>query len=358
MSMGVRKGLLLLVAFQAVMTAPAVAEPLGKWALDEGSGQVVADATSGGHDGVLGELERPDDNDPSWVPGRFGSALRFDADSDLFVSIRNPSALLPAQVTVEAWVRRLGSPGRWRYVLSSGATECLAAPYGLYSGFDGGLAFYISDGEGYALSPEARTGEVWDGGWHYAVGTYDGQRLRLYLDGREVGAGIPTTLTIGYGPAATGVFIGTYHGSCSRPFTGDIDEVAVHAGALTPERIAATSGRAQSTPIPPQWPPVSGPPAIRNDRGAGGCLTVEARPRRLTARRRTWVRIIVQRGGEPAAGRRVALRGAGVSRTIGTGRKGRARLVVRASRRGRLRLKAIGIPPNCPGKTLRVAQSG
>jgi hypothetical protein len=355
---GLHLGLLLLMAAQAAGAGSAAAEPIGTWPLDEGAGQLTADATGRGHDGWLGQVEQPDEHDPAWVPGRFGHALRFDAGQDLFVSIRNPATLTPARVTVEAWVRRLGTPGRWRYVFSSGANECVAAPYGLYSGFDGGLSFYVSRGAEYVRSPEAPPAGVWDGGWHHAVGTFDGTHVRLYLDGLEVASGTPTTLTIGYGPTASGVFIGTYQGSCSRPFTGDIDEVTVHGRALSPQEVAAAAARQAAQPRPPQVPPMAGPPAQRKLTGAQSrrCPTIEVRPRRITAERRSPVLLIARRGQRPAAGLRVAIHGIGLKRTVRTGPTGRVRFVVRAARHGRLRLRALGAPTRCPRQFLKVAR--
>ena len=64
--------------------------------------------------------------------------------------------LEPQQIAVDAWVRRAGSPGRWRYVLSKGSLECDRSAYGLYSGFGGGMAFYVSSQSQYTISPEVR----------------------------------------------------------------------------------------------------------------------------------------------------------------------------------------------------------
>ena len=48
-------------------TVPA---PVAHWNLDEGAGEMAADSTGNGYDGVvLG--------DPNWVPGVFGSAWEF-----------------------------------------------------------------------------------------------------------------------------------------------------------------------------------------------------------------------------------------------------------------------------------------
>ena len=353
--------MLLLIGVLMAFTTPAVAAPVAHWALDEQTGQMAADSTGNGHHGWLGERPQPDGHDPAWVSGRFGSALRFDAHQDLYVSIASGPALVRPRITVEAWVRRLGTPGRWRYVFASGATECHAAPYGMYSGFTAGLAFYVSDRAGYVVSPEAAPSTVWDGAWHHTAGTYDGQSVRLYVDGTQIGNGTPTMLTIGSGAATAPALIGTYRGSCSLHFTGDVDEVVVHGQSLSPEQIALAASRAGEAP--PQDPPVSGPPAGGEPRGPGGsnppppsCPTVRGRPRTITAGTRTSVTVMVRRRGRPAAGRRVTIRGLGVTRTVRTGRRGRARLVVRASRHGRLRLKALGYSKRCPSGVVTVTR--
>ena len=102
--------------------------------------------------------------------------------------------------------------------------------YALYTYVDGGLVFFISDGVNAPfLSPDAGTG-IWDGGWHVVVGTYDGSTVRLYVDGRQVGTGTQSTITIQYGlPDSNQFAIGDYLGPCPTPlgFVGDMLGVAV-----------------------------------------------------------------------------------------------------------------------------------
>ena len=60
----------------------------------------------------------------------------------------------------------------------------MASSYALYTGSNGGLRFYVSDGgAGASLSPAAGP-ELWDGQWHAVAGTFDGQTVRFYLDGQ------------------------------------------------------------------------------------------------------------------------------------------------------------------------------
>jgi hypothetical protein len=343
-----------LAVVAAAIPSSASAETLAQWPLDEGSGQTTADASGHGHDGRLGLSGAIDSHDPDWVAGRFGNALRFDGDSNDFVTIKAPTTLRPARITVQAWVRRLGSPGSWRYIVSSGASACDSAPYGLYSGFGGGLAFYVSDKNRYVLSGEAPASAVWDGNWHFVGGTYDGQRVRLYVDGAQVGSGTPGALGIHYGGSVANVFIGTYRGSCDLPFTGDIDDIAINDRALTPGQIAGAASRSAKLPAPPQPAPVAGPPPDKPADSARGCPRVGVNPKRLVARLRTSLRISVRKSGRAAVGVRVTVRGSGVSRRARTGRKGLVRVSVRPRRRGRVRVTPRGLPRRCTPEYVRV----
>jgi len=221
------------------LTAATVAAPseagtyrlAGLWLFNEGSGQAARDWSSNGNTGQLGSSPVADANDPAWValPRLFllkRAALRFDGDD--FVKVADAPSLEPDGVTVVARVRATGSPGAFRYVASKGALSCQTASYGLYTGIDGGLRFYISDGDSYELSPDAGTG-LWDGAWHTVVGAYDGTRVRLFVDGESLGE-TPSTLAIRYGmPSDDNFYVGDYGGPCSNPlgFVGDVDGVAV-----------------------------------------------------------------------------------------------------------------------------------
>jgi concanavalin A-like lectin/glucanase superfamily protein len=212
-------------------TAGAAGFPLvGWWPMNEGSGQVVHDYSGHRNNGQLGETPGADDHDPSWIPGVFaGSALRFGGDD--YVQIPDSTSLEPSKLTVAAWVRGTSSPGPFRYVVAKGATDCASGSYGLYTGDNGGLAFYIGDGtQTYSRSPQAPA-SVWDGKWHHVAGTFDGTTVRLFVDGQQVGSGTPAINALSYAPAGGG-FIGDFHGSCDLYLVGDVDGVQVWSQAL------------------------------------------------------------------------------------------------------------------------------
>jgi hypothetical protein len=336
--------------------APASAEPslLAKWTLDEGAGQVAGDSSGHGNSGQLGESADPDGADPDWIPGHdSGTALAFDGSS--YVTVPDTGLLEPPRLAVDAWVRRSGSPGRWRYVLSKGSLGCDRSAYGLYSGWSGGMAFYVSSASEYTISPEVSAAIVWDGAWHHVIGSYDGDRVRLWIDGNQVGAGTPVSMAIAYTSGSRGIYIGSYRGSCDLGFRGAIDDVAVWD-----ERPgAATTG--------PVIDPVADTPTHIAIAGAAGgvsdptktqpraCLRVTVSRRTIPVRRKTRLVATVRRDGRRVAGVRVVVSGKGVT-TITSARtngKGTTKISVRARKAGSLKVNVRGQKAGCPAPTVR-----
>jgi hypothetical protein len=236
------------------------------------------DISDGNNDGsLIGNI--------GFIPGMVDEAFTISGLVPGYVQALNSSPLLePDNVTVDAWVRADGTPGQFRYIVAKGAEGCLAASYGLYTGFDSGLLFYIFDSAAYdgtvfdatvfAVSPAATAADVWDGAWHHVAGTYDGSNVRLYLDGTEVGGGTPSGIAIGYGLSTdSDLVIGNYldGGTCSTPtpfsFIGDIDEVELFNVALSAADIGAiynagSEGKCKSIQVAIDIKPGSDPNSI------------------------------------------------------------------------------------------------
>ena len=227
-------GAILAIALAAPAASFAGGPLAGWWPMNEGRGQTVHDWSGNGNHGTLGSTPGVDADDPTWTQGMFGAgrALAFDGE-DIVTIPRDPS-LEPKRLTVSSWVRAPQSPGAFRYIVAKGSEACLAASYGLYTGRDGGLAFYVFDGTQYYVSPAAPP-TLWDGAWHNAAGTFDGSKVRLFVDGRQVGTGtpVPAETTIAY-PLADGTGgIGGYPGdACALTLQGDIDTVRIWNQAL------------------------------------------------------------------------------------------------------------------------------
>jgi hypothetical protein len=207
----------------------------GWWPLNEGSGQIVHDYSGNNNNGYLGSTNQPDANDPSWIKGVFaGSALNFGGDD--WVTIPDSSSLEPANLTVAAWVRNNGSPGNNMYVLSKGSFQCNYASYGLYTGDNGGIAFYVG-GQSTFYKTAQGAPSIWDGSWHHVAGTFDGRYARLYVDGQLIGSPTPVPEPINYNIDGGGL-VGSY-GACngSLSLNGDIDGVQIWSQALPVDTI-------------------------------------------------------------------------------------------------------------------------
>ena len=344
---------LLVLAAVGCSAAPASAAPVvdAHWSFDEGFGQVAADAGPNGLTGRLGSSDGADAADPAWTAGHAGgSALAFAGGQ--YVAVPDSPALEPAHVTVDAWVRRSGSPGIWRYVVSKGAVGCDRSAYGLYSGWAGGMSFYVSGTTHYTLSPEAPAAVVWDGAWHHVVGAYDGARVRLWIDGAQVGDGTATTMPIAYGVGSKGLYLGTYRGSCELGFKGDIDDVQIFGEGAQPDPgepvIQPTPGTPTHLTIPG-----AGGPSQQSSTAPRACLRVSLDRRTVPLHKRTRVVATVRRGKRGVVGAHVIVRGAGVTATGKTNRKGRAGINVRARKPGRLTVRVRGEKAGCAAQTVR-----
>lgn len=225
---------------------------VGEWPLNEGVGTQAADISGSGNNGTLS-------GGATWVNDGSGSALSFDGVSGQVKVPNNPSLEPASGVTVQAWVKHTGSPGQYRYVLAKGATGCIAASYGLYTGPNGGLEFYVSRDRGTVYARSSDAGQaVWDGRWHLVVGTFDGDVIRLFVDGAEVGSGITYPGSLEYLlPASNDLYIGSYPGCDQHEFLGFIDDAMVWNRALTPQEVEGVLPEQGSGANPPLSPPAS-----------------------------------------------------------------------------------------------------
>lgn len=107
------------------------------------------------------------------VAGRTGKAMR-----NGFIAFPDSPALdiTGKQVTVEAWVLPRQSSGHGP-VAGKGDFQYMLKTTG-----DGQLEFFIHDGTWITVRcPQPAD---WTGKWHHVAGSYDGEHLRLYLDGK------------------------------------------------------------------------------------------------------------------------------------------------------------------------------
>jgi hypothetical protein len=165
--------------------------------------------------------------------------------SGALVDVSQNASLEPAsQITVQAWVRNTGSPGNYKYIITKALTSGVAS-YALYTSGSGGAAFYIYLAAGALVVSPVASASIWDGNWHQLTGVYDGEFVRLYVDGQQVGSGTDTLSggAIDYAAqAANGDFIiGDYDSIPSaRNYGGAIDEIKVFGYGMSDANVEDT----------------------------------------------------------------------------------------------------------------------
>jgi len=226
--------------------SPLFAKPVGIWLFDENKGDSVKDATG---------LNKDDGKFVGGVKwdnaGKIGSAVRFDGATG-HIEIPDPqNRLTPPKITLMAWVR----------MDDVGGTHSILEQYD-WAGAFGCHAFRTTGGQLQLWVIWGPAGDNVVGGslkadtWHHVAGTYDGQNIRLFIDGKMVAekAGAKRDLA----PSTKTLSIGVRGDTKDvHWFKGLIDEAAIFDEPLTEKQIAAIANdsgglRAQFLAVSPQ----------------------------------------------------------------------------------------------------------
>ena len=232
--------------------------PVGYWRLGEPAGPIAVDET-GDHDGVYsGTIEF---GRPGALAGENDTSVGLDGTGGVATVAHHP-ALTPALLTVEVWIRPDPTAGIYDAVLTKSSDTNWVDGYGLYYSGAGEITFYVNNYSSSSVSAPIAFDQ-----WQHVVGTYDGNDLRLYLDGalvssRQLGAPIAHV--------TANLLLLQGEGSTSWAWTGELDEIAVYGTVLSAQRVAAhyMAGVGSSGP--------GGLGVLANDRDADGdSLTAE-----------------------------------------------------------------------------------
>ena len=196
---------------------------VGAWLFDENRGGTAKDASGNGHDGkIIGA---------KWVQGKIGTALEFNGNGNI-VEIPHHADFDLTEYTASAWIKTEPT-GKWQTVLGKEPVAGNPRNYGVYVAGDTKL-----------LGVNYTTGGAWktafsktvaaDGKWHHVAATYDGKKLRAYMDGVIEGE---TATEIPPDHNTEPVRIGRWGNPRGDYWEGVLDEVAVFSQALTEDEI-------------------------------------------------------------------------------------------------------------------------
>ncbi len=218
------------------------------WPLDESFGQTTTDIV-GPNDGRL--------RGPIHSTGFVGNALSFDGIDDSVSHALDPSLDITDEITLDAWIFPTAIKTQW--VIRKGGGF---VPYGLFLTGTNDLGFIVGVG---GVPPQARSSGYPINTWFHMAGTYDGNTMKLYVDGALV-----STVSIS-GPIDVrrdaDLLIGTRLSIPSNTFQGLIDEVEIFDRALSQSEIqgifnAGSHGKCKALQVDLDVKPGSDPNSI------------------------------------------------------------------------------------------------
>ena len=183
-----------------------------------------ADDIVGGNHGTLW-------HDTTFAPGKVGEAFSFDGEDGKGDTVRAAGTGIDdlQELTIDAWVKlNSRDEDQERFVTLTGEKAVLR-----HDGQNslGQLHFYMRFDQ-HDDYHHIRVNDVLGVGiWYHVAGTYDGNVMRLYLDGVEVGS-LAVTGTVYTGSAVE-------LSSEAEPMNGLLDEVEIFSRALSADEISA-----------------------------------------------------------------------------------------------------------------------
>jgi len=166
---------------------------------------------------------------PSYVSGVFGQAISLDGAGD-YVDCGNDSVFdITDEITIAAWVNINTVPGDWTAIVAKGDSAWRLSTN------EGEYRFHFAICGSPWVNLVGGSIEVASGEWHHVCGTYDGEMIRLYVDGvldanKVCTDEIPTN--------SYNVYIGENSETTGRCWDGLIDDVAIFGHALNANEIA------------------------------------------------------------------------------------------------------------------------
>lgn len=152
------------------------------WPLDDGAGDKARDISPSGLAGTLV-------NGAGWVRDGERAVLRLEDSKRQFVDMGSPPELdLAGPLTLEAWVRYGKSETWYPAIIGKGyeGTGCYSIH--LRPGLTPWFEIDDEDGTRHHYNPTDRC--INPGVWCHIACTYDGARMRVYINGREAGGGL------------------------------------------------------------------------------------------------------------------------------------------------------------------------
>lgn len=225
-------------------TIPPPANTLaGRWTADDGSGNVMADASVYGNNASL-------IGSPTWVNGMSGAAIRFNG-SNQYATVPDHSSLNIANaITLAAWIRpeRTGSA---QVIMKKGLTGQIDG-YELSLVSNGKVFFRANqqtNGENCRLNSSATHPS--DGvTWMHIAATFDGSTIKLYVNG-EMNKSLTLSTPVSILSNSLPLGIGAQSNGSNR-YQGALDDLRIYNRVLSASEISELAGISLNSQTKPQ----------------------------------------------------------------------------------------------------------
>jgi len=193
---------------------------------------------AGPNDALVLRAAKGKAGEPNWVEGRWPKKQAVRLDQDYLAA--EPFAVSKRAFTVAAWVRTHGPGTIQGDSVRTGGT-LFSVGSGYWDGFRVTL-HYPENVVGFEIGRPKPShaigtsgGPMIDNAWHHLVASWDGQTMRLHLDGRLIASG-PFEGDCAPSPSGASFRIG-FAGAGWGSTVLDVDEVAIFDRALSPAEI-------------------------------------------------------------------------------------------------------------------------
>ncbi|MCB9850907.1 MAG: hypothetical protein H6817_09415 [Phycisphaerales bacterium] len=209
------------------------------WSFDEGSGQTAASTGTQAANGRLGDSSGSDYSDPDWTQGLLGTALKFDGRND--VLDLGPVNFSGSAMTIALWMRADDFDNNYARLISKASGTNVSDTYwSLIADGDARVHFVLRT-SGWSKEVETSRNIVNRGEWHHVAATYDGDKMKVYVDGNMV-ASTNKSGMINSSNSVNAAIGNQPTGAGDRPFDGKIDEVYLINRALSDVEISDLMG--------------------------------------------------------------------------------------------------------------------
>ncbi len=230
----------LIVCFCLISLVNASDEGLiAYYSFDEGEGNVLHDYSRNSNDGTIYGAK--------WVDGKYGKALSFDGIDD-YVDCGNDATLNPErEITVEAWYKPISFSGTGNDpIIGKGYYSHTYPHYQYHLGVSGdtysnyNAMFGLSVAAGGSSKTSGTNNGFWiAGSWYHLAGTYDGTKVKFYVNGVLISSTPASGVISNYGKNVYLAKFSNKFSNLEHYLPGTIDEVRIYNRALTESEIKA-----------------------------------------------------------------------------------------------------------------------